>query len=85
MGLCPDRCCCTCEELLGVGTDREIVIGDNIRVFTTAGAAGPVPFQGELVAVEDNAIVIDPPGVGELFVRICCGHIAVIELTSRGV
>jgi len=83
MGVCPDRCCCTCEELLGVGTDREIQVGDNIRVFTTAGGAGPVPFQGELVAVEENTIVIDPPGLGELFVRICCAHIAVIELTSR--
>jgi molybdopterin biosynthesis enzyme MoaB len=76
------QCCCTCEELLGVGTELEIEEGDEIRVFTTGGT-GPEPFQGTLTAVEENTIAVDPPGQSNVFVRYCCAHITTIELVSK--
>ncbi|SCZ03868.1 hypothetical protein SAMN03080606_03758 [Alkaliphilus peptidifermentans DSM 18978] len=78
MGINSRVCCCRCDELLGVGTEFEVQIGDNIRVFTTGGAAGPEPFMGELIAVEENTIVLNPVGQTN-FVRYCCAQITSIE------
>lgn len=85
MGIVDKKCCCRCAELLGVGTDFEIEIGDRIRVFTTGGI-GPEPFQGFLADVEENTIVLtdvhgnDGPEENTQFVRYCCAHITTIEL-----
>lgn len=76
MGVCPERCCCTCEELLGIGTDFEIQVGDQVRIFTTGGI-GPEPFMGELLAVEENTLVVQSPDTD--FIRYCCAHITTIE------
>ncbi len=77
------KCGCKCEDLLGIGTEFAINIGDEIRVFT-AGGVGPEPFQGTLIAIEPNTIVLDTPGEASEFVRFCCAHITSIELVSRG-
>jgi hypothetical protein len=83
MGSRNSSCCCTCDELLGVGTNRVIKKGDEIRVFTAAGGTGSVPFQGTFVENEGNTIIVDPPGSSDVYVRFCCAHITAIELVKQ--